>query len=356
MNIPLIGLAGLKPARVAVSLVMLLPLGLAAHAASAPARSAPVITPAPSRTQIDPCLRSEMTLREPPYPPPASLTATVVAAHTVDLTWPRVDGVSYYRVFGSSLPAAGVVVITQPFHLTGVPTGSQTYTVSAEYPCVSNTRGLPRAEVSVQPFFGVNAQTNHAGSGGLVNVSFDVATVEPLTFRLWRDDGRGGAETEVSSATSWVRGPSNQAATTHVTGQYSTQSLSPNLVYKFRMAADFGNGSFTPSGILPVSIPEFIVRSTIPLTTDRVVIEWNAFGLAPYQIKKGVLTPQPNGNSVIATDFIKDAAGVPIKFTAFKFDDTIVQHGVTYYYEVCAPIGAPYTSGYACPRVAVTVP
>jgi hypothetical protein len=297
-----------------------------------------------------------MTLRAPPYPPPASLTATVVAAHTVDLVWPRVDGVSYYRVFGSSLPATGVVVISQPFHLTDVPTGSQTYTISAEYPCVSNTRGLPRAEVSVQPFFGVTVRANRQDNGGMVNVYFDVATLEPLTFRLWRDDGRGGPETEVSSATSWIRNTSNQPSITRVTGQYPTQSLSPNLVYKFRMAADFGNGSFTPSNILPVSIPEFLVRSTIPLTADRVVIEWNAFGLAPYQIKKGVLTPQSNGNSVIATDFVKDAAGVPLKFTTFRFDDTIVQHGVTYYYEVCAPTVAPYTSGFACPRVAVTVP
>jgi hypothetical protein len=353
---PLIRQASFGAFTVAVSLAVLLPLTLVAPASSAPRSSVPIIEPTPGPAPADPCSREQIKLRTPPYASPASLKATEVAAHTIDLTWPRVDGVSYYRLFGSTLPAAGVVTIGQTFRLLDVPTGSQMYSISSEYPCVSNTSGLPRVEVAVQPFFGVIASTYRQGAGGGVRIDFDVATLEPLTFRLWRDDGRGGAETEVTAGVTWTRGATSQPSITHVTGSISTQGLSPIVTYKFRMAADFGNGSFVPSGFLPVSIPEFLVRATVPLAADRVVIEWNPFGSAPYQVRKGTMLVQPTTGSSIPMDFVRDTAGNPLNFTGYRFEDFIVQHGVTYFYEVCAPIGAPYTKGYACPNVAVMIP
>jgi len=288
---------------------------------------------------------------------PANLSAAPAAEFkTVSLTWALVPGVATYRMFGPTLPAAGVMVSAQPYRVMNVPSGAQTFAISSEYGGVTNGPSLPQSTVIVPPFYGMTASIGIERNSTIVDFDFNVTTTDPLTFRLYRDDGRGGEQKEITAGLAWNRNAGGVPGITHITGRSFPTDLQAGLEYKYQVAAVLANGDLIPTLIMSVRIPQFMVRGTVPLANDRVVIDWNPFGTAPYQVKKGVWTPQANGNTALLLDFIRDAAGNPVNFSGVRYEDTVVQHGVHYVYEVCARTALPYTPGLVCPAVDVLVP
>jgi hypothetical protein len=185
-----------------------------------------------------------------------------------------------------------------------------------------------------------------------VNLYFSYTTAEPLTFHLYRDDGRGGAKTEVTAGLQWTRPPGSPPGTTRVAAHSLEVVLTPDRTYQYQLTAFTASLEVYRSPPVPVSVPQFIVRGTVPLAGDRVVIEWNSFGTAPYQVKKGIVAARAGAGGALMMDFVRDAAGNPMNFAGTRFDDVVVQRGVTYTYMVCARIPL----GTACPGVEVTVP
>ena len=118
------------------------------------------------------------------------------------------------------------------------------------------------------------------------------------------------------------------------------------------MTASTASGDLYRSPPISLRVPQFIVRGTVPLAGDRVVIEWNPFGTAPYHVKKGAVAAQAGAGGALLMDFVRDAAGNPMNFSGTRFEDAVVQRGVTYTYMVCARIPL----GDACPGVEVRVP
>ncbi len=281
---------------------------------------------------------------------PASLNAVATGIQTVDLTWPLVSGISQYRVFGPHpIPPTGAVVSTQPFRITGVPAGPQRFAISSEYRGASNGPGLPEATIVMSVFGPVNAGYGHLRSSinieqsnTIVDINFQVSK-EPVSFRLFRD------QIEITSNVTWDRSP--QAGFDRIFVRSFPNDLMPQREYRYVVAATMPNGDTHMSEYTPVRVPLFNVRATVPIAADRIVVEWNPFGTAPYQIKKGTTMAQ-GGATVLALDFVRDATGNPINFTGSKFEDFTVQRGVKYYYTVCAAI----PSGHACPGVEATVP
>ncbi|MBC7790783.1 MAG: fibronectin type III domain-containing protein [Anaerolineae bacterium] len=281
---------------------------------------------------------------------PVSLSAVATGIQTVDLTWPVVAGISQYRVFGPQpLPLAGAVVSTQPFRITGVPAGVQRFAVSSEYRGAANGPGLPEATIVLSVFGPMNPGFGHLRSNisierlnTIVDINFLVSK-EPASFRLFRD------QIEITSNVTWDRTP--QSGFDRVFVRSFPPDLLPQREYRYVVAATMPNGDTHMSAYTPVKVPLFNVRATVPIAADRIVVEWNQFGTAPYQIKKGTTIVQ-GGSTVLALDFVRDAAGNPINFTGVKYDDFTVQRGVKYYYTVCAAI----PSGHACPGVEATVP
>jgi len=288
---------------------------------------------------------------------PANLTAAPAAEFkTVSLTWALVPGVATYRMFGPTLPAAGVMVSGQPYRVMNVPSGAQTFAISSEYGGVTNGPSLPHSTVIVPPFYGVTPGLSVERTSTAVDINFTVTAAEALTFHLYRDDGKGGEQKEITSSVQWARLAGPLPGTAQVQGRSFPTDLMAGLEYKYQLAVALATGDLIPTPFISVRIPQFLVRATVPLSNDRAVVEWNLFGTAPYRVRKGVQTLLANGALSLPMDFIRDAAGNPINFTGVKFEDFVVQHGITYFYEVCANTVAPYTQGMSCPGVAVAVP
>ncbi|MEK6612037.1 MAG: hypothetical protein AABZ29_04590 [Gemmatimonadota bacterium] len=284
---------------------------------------------------------------------PAALEVRAGLFREAILSWNPVPGVTQYRVFGPPpMPAAGAVVSPPmgslpTYRATGLAAGTNTFTVSSEYLGVANTPGLPSASLLVLPFSPVSASVSVELASTAVSLSFYHTTAEPLTFRLYRDDGRGGAKSEITAGLQWTRPPGSLPGTTKISAKSLGLDLTPDRSYQYQLTASTASGEIYRSPPIPVSVPQFIVRGTIPLAGDRVVIEWNPFGTAPYRVQKGAVT-----SAGLTMDFVRDAAGNPMNFTGTRFEDAVVQRGVTYTYMVCARIPL----GDACPGVEVRVP
>ncbi len=330
-----------------------LPLGpLAAQKApvlpSVPATRVPVATPT----------RAADVVAAARPAAPAHLLVQTGGYREAILIWDLVPGVTQYRVYGPApVPAAGVVVSspiggTPMYRANGLATGTNTFKVSSEYLGVANTPGLPTASILILPFTPPTASIDVELASNTVSVGFLYTTTEPLTFKLYRDDGRSGAKTEVTANLLWNRAPGSLPGTTRVSAKSFEVDLTPDRSYQYQLVAISAAGDVYRGPVMPVSVPQFIVRSTIPLAGDRVVIEWNPFGTAPYQVKKGMVTARPGAGGALLMDFVRDASGNPMNFTGARFDDTVVQRGNTYTYMVCARIPL----GNACPGVEVRVP
>jgi hypothetical protein len=325
--------------------------------------SVPAALSAP-RPTTEPTTAPEPGIKRPPIigliralpTSPATLTAKTVAFRTVDLSWTPVPGVSQYRIYGPTSPPEGLLVTAQqPVRIFNVPTGGQTFAISTDYPGVTQTPGLAQSLAIVLPFYNISTGFFTDIDSLTVDFMFFVSASDTLTFHLYRDDGRGGEASELGGV-AWNRYPQSQAAIVQIGGRTFPYDLKPGLEYKYQAAIGMPNGDLIPTPIVAVRIPEFIVHGTIPLSGDRVVVEWNAFATAPYQVKKGIMASPQSPGSSIAFDFVRDAAGNAINFAGNKFEDFVVQHGVRYAYEVCAQTVAPFTPGYACPGVSVMVP
>ncbi len=284
---------------------------------------------------------------------PAALEGHAGLFREVVLTWNPVRGVTQYRVFGPPpMPAAGIVVSPPmgslpTYRATGLSTGTNTFTVSSEYLGVTNAPGLPAASILVLPFSPVSASVSVEMASATVSLAFYHTTAEPLTFKLYRDDGRGGAKSEITANLFWNRPPGSLPGMTKISAKSFGLDLTADRRYQYQLTAGTTSGEVYRSPPIPVSVPQFIVRGTIPLAGDRVVIEWNPFGTAPYRVQKGTVS-----GGALLMDFVRDAAGNPMNFTGTRFEDTVVQRGVTYTYMVCARIPL----GDACPGVEVRVP
>jgi hypothetical protein len=291
---------------------------------------------------------------------PTRMTAQHGGFREVNLFWDLVPGVTQYRVFGPPpMPATGVLVTaTLPgvtmYRATGMPTGTNTFTVTSEYPGATNAPGLASASILTLPFTSVGTTVNVELASNTVGFSFEFITAEPLTFKLFRDGGRGGPLTEVTTGILWNRSASTSPGMTRMSVRTYDVDNAPDRTYQYQVVVGIASGELLRSALLPVTIPQFIVRSTIPLSGDRVVIEWSPFGTAPYRVKKGVVTAstRPGVGGGLLMDYVRDASGNPMTFTATRFDDMTVQRGVTYTYMVCAPIA----HGEACPGLEVRVP
>ena len=340
-------------------LVLAAPIGLVVVPGAARAQGTPpkVTGVAPRLPGLSPNLAKGVVAAARPAAP-AALEVHAGLFREVVLSWNPVPGVTQYRVFGPPpMPSAGIVVSPPmgslpTYRATGLATGTNTFAVASEYLGVANTPGLPGGSALVLPFSPVSTNVNVEMADIGVGFTFYHTTAEPLTFSLSRDDGRRGAKREITSNVSWSRRPGSILGTTTVSVLSLGLGLEPDRTYQYQLTAIAASGDIYRSPPIPVSVPQFIVRGTVPLAADRVVIEWNPFGMAPYQVQKGMVTARAGAGGSLLMDFVRDAAGNPMNFTGTRFDDTVVQRGVTYTYMVCARIPA----GRACPGVEVAVP
>lgn len=342
----------------AITFTTLLGLVLGASTAMAQAKvppPAPPKTAAPGATRIPAVIpdRASGVVTAARPASPAALEGHAGLFREVVLSWNPVPGVTQYRVFGPPpMPAAGIVVSPPmgslpTYEAIGLPTGTNTFTVSSEYLGAANMPGLPTVSVLVLPFSPVSASVSVEMANTAVKLGFYHTTAEPLVLKVYRDDGRGGAKSEITANLSWSRRPGSIPGTTTVSVTSLGLDLTADRRYQYQLTAATASGEVYRSPPIPVSVPQFIVRGTIPLAGDRVVIEWNPFGTAPYRVQKGTVS-----GAALLMDFVRDAAGNPMNFTGTRFEDAVVQRGVTYTYMVCARIPL----GDACPGIEVRVP
>lgn len=294
---------------------------------------------------------ADVSFTRPTPQDPTGFGAKVLGPGGVTLSWAPVPGVTTYLVGGPGTGQYGSEVAGTSVTLDGVPPGRQQWTVASKYsPGGLLTEGKLWPTTSAEmPYFGYVRSTVWYENGAMVDFDFAVSR-EATNLRLFRTQGADPAATEIPAPASYTRQPLGSAD--RVFMRLVFQDMQPESQYRFYFTADIPNAGNRASEFTNVSIPLFALRTTVPPSGDRVIVEWNPFGGTPYTLQKGSAMQQA-GSTYIAYDHIRDASGNPMNFTGLlRYEDLTVQKGVRYHYKVCAAI----PNGNACPVTSVTVP
>lgn len=293
---------------------------------------------------------AEVTFTRPTPLDPAKFAAQQKGAGLIWLTWTPVAGVTTYLVSGPGTGPSGRQVTGNEVYLESVPPAELSeWTIASVYNpggVLTDSRSWPKASTWVPAFGAGNAKVWIEGASTVVDITIPVHK-QATTIKLFHGVN-GVATTEIQGA-SITRTP-GAAADNLLIRHFPT--LAPQAQHHYQVHGLMPDGRFWLSmPAMIVTVPVFMLRTTVPPAADRVILEWNAFGTPPYTVKKG-LTVQQGGTTINAFDEVRDASGNPIQFTGVRFDDMAIQRGVTYRYQVCAAI----PGGHACPQVEVTVP
>ncbi|HJU89012.1 MAG TPA: fibronectin type III domain-containing protein [Gemmatimonadaceae bacterium] len=288
-------------------------------------------------------------VRPTPQDPPAASFRAEPSLGSVRLSWSAVPGVTKYFVGGPGAGANGMEVTGTSTFLQGVPGGRQQWTVASMYTpggLITHWRDWPTVSADM-PYFGpINLRLWYENAA---LVDFDFLLVREATnLALFR-----GEALNQPSVVPWPQPFSRTqfGALDRVSVRFVFPDLKPGTLYQFYVIGTMPNGEIKKSEVVTASMPLMNVRATIPLSADRVIVEWNSFGSAPYTLEKGTVVQQ-GGGGYLAYDAVRDANGNAMTFTnLLRYDDITVQKGKTYYYKVCAKI----PNGSACPATSIKV-
>jgi hypothetical protein len=293
---------------------------------------------------------ADVTYRRPPAQDPTGFTATAAGAGQVTLRWNPVAGIASYIVRGPGTAANGTPVNGSALTLSALPLSraAQEWTVASWYGSagvLTDAASWPRASAEVSAFGPVSPALWVERSAVTLDFTFPVVH-DAAGFQL--------AQVDVNNQTTQ---PAFTVASRISRGTYDDVTirtfpqLTPDRPYVYRVYATMSDGQSYSSAPMTVMIPFFQVRTTIPISNDRIVLEWGSFGSPPYIIKKGVPTQQ-GGASALVFEEVRDQAGNVLQISGRQYQDMMVQRGVQYSYQVCATV----SSGKLCPGVEAALP
>lgn len=293
---------------------------------------------------------TDVTYTRPVPQDPTGFVATSMNPGEVTLQWSAVPGIASFMVRGPGTPAGGKPVNGTSVTLSGLPLSraAQEWSVTSLYGsagALTDSAAWPRATAEVSAF-GSLAPVVWV-EGRVVSVDLTFTSVRGATsFRVTQIDPDN--QSTEPSFQQLFRLPSGSFDRV---GLRLMPQLQPEMPYRYQLFATMGDGSMYTGPIATVTLPIFQVRTTIPISNDRIILEWNTFGSPPYIVKKGLRT-QSGATSALVFEEVRDQAGNVVQFTGRRFDDLVVQHGVQYTYQVCATVA----SGMLCPSTEVTFP